>query len=116
MLEHKVRRQGEFVILSLKGILDALTLPDLADTTEELVQDRSWKTTIFDMSELDEIDSSGLGYLVTYFKQVRMQGTRYNSRDVYIAGLKNHPKTSQKPQFPPKFPISKFSNFTSRPI
>ncbi len=86
MLEFTKEEQGDIVLLTLKGNLDALTASDLRPTIDELVTNRKTKV-IFDLHELTLIDSSGVGAIVSLFKRVRTLGG-----DVKIARLSNQPK------------------------
>lgn len=74
------------VVLALKGNLDAITAPDLRPTIDELVASRKTKV-VFDLLDLELIDSSGVGAIVSLFKRVRILGG-----DVKIARLANQPK------------------------
>lgn len=75
----------EVTILALHGQLDALNAPSLKHETEKLV-DANRIQVVFDMSGLRLIDSSGVGAIVSLFKQVR---TRHG--DVRIASLQDQP-------------------------
>lgn len=86
MLEfHKEEAEG-IVILTVKGVLDALSAPELRPTIDEIVAKRK-QHIIFNLAELTLIDSSGVGAIVSLFKRVRMIGG-----DVKIAALANQPK------------------------
>ena len=86
MLEFNKTEQNDIVILSLKGNLDALTAPDLRPTIDDLVSNRKNKV-VFDLKQLELIDSSGVGAIVSLFKRVRQL-----DGDVKIACLENQPK------------------------
>ena len=86
MLEFNKTEQNDIVILSLKGNLDALTAPDLRPTIDDLVSNRKNKV-VLDLKQLELIDSSGVGAIVSLFKRVRQI-----DGDVKIACLENQPK------------------------
>lgn len=86
MFEFSQEEIGGVVVLALKGNLDAVTATDLRPTIDELVASRKTKV-IFDLQDLELIDSSGVGAIVSLFKRVRMLGG-----DVKIARLANQPK------------------------
>ena len=86
MLEFQQHQQDEITVLTLRGRLDALTAPDLRPTIDELVQHGRHRV-VCDLFELDTIDSSGVGAIVSLFKRSRMKGG-----DVKIARLRGQPK------------------------
>ena len=86
MFEFRIEEIEDVVVLALKGNLDAVTATDLRPTIDELVANRKTKV-VFDLLELELIDSSGVGAIVSLFKRVRMLGG-----DVKIARLANQPK------------------------
>lgn len=86
MLEYQQDDRDGLVVLALKGNLDALTARELKPTIDELVSSKKTRI-ICDLQQLRLIDSSGVGAIVSLFKQVRMLGG-----DVKIAGLADQPK------------------------
>lgn len=85
MLEYEKQERGEITVFSLKGNLDALTAPSLKKEIEALMAARKIYV-VFDLAELELIDSSGVGAIVSLFKRVRtLQG------DVKIARLRAQP-------------------------
>lgn len=86
MLEIDRNDRGPITVLALVGHLDALNAPSLKRVTEGLVEDGRHQV-VFDMTDLDLIDSSGVGAIVSLFKQVR---TRQG--DVKIAALTGQPR------------------------
>lgn len=86
MLEIELTDREEVTVLTLRGHLDALNAPNLKRETESLVDSGKIKV-VFDVSGLELIDSSGVGAIVSLFKQVR---TRHG--DVKMAGLSGQPR------------------------
>ena len=86
MLEFNQSENDGVIVLSLQGRLDALSAPDLRPTIDELVSGRKLKV-VFDLRDLQMIDSSGVGAIVSLFKRLRMIGG-----DVKIAQLTGQPK------------------------
>jgi anti-sigma B factor antagonist len=85
MLDYHKQEQSDVTVFSLKGNLDALTAPILKKEIEVLLSARKIHV-VFDLKDLDLIDSSGVGAIVSLFKRVRtLQG------DVKIAGLQGQP-------------------------
>ena len=86
MLEHSRADRNGITVLRLKGSLNALTAPEIKDQIDALVTEKSLKVAV-DLAELELIDSSGVGAIVSLFKRLRMIGG-----DVKIAGLRGQPK------------------------
>ncbi|MCC6751572.1 MAG: STAS domain-containing protein [Deltaproteobacteria bacterium] len=86
MLEFQRLDQDGLVILALSGRLDALSAPDFRPTIDELVQSRTMRV-VFDLTGLQQIDSSGVGAIVSLFKRLRMLGG-----EVKIACLNGQPR------------------------
>jgi anti-sigma B factor antagonist len=86
MLEFNQTENDGVIVLSLQGRLDALSAPELRPTIDELVGGRKLKV-VFDLRDLQMIDSSGVGAIVSLFKRLRMIGG-----DVKIAQLTGQPK------------------------
>jgi anti-sigma B factor antagonist len=85
MLDYHKQELSDVTVFSLKGNLDALTAPMLKKEIEALLSARKIHV-VFDLRELDLIDSSGVGAIVSLFKRVRtLQG------DVKIACLQGQP-------------------------
>ncbi len=86
MFEFRQEDQDGVIVLALKGRLDALTANDLRPTIDQLERDGK-RFAIFDLFELEMIDSSGVGAIVSLFKRLRKNGG-----DVKIARLTGQPK------------------------
>lgn len=85
MLDYQKHEKSDVTIFSLKGNLDALTAPALKKEIEALLAARKIHV-VFDLTQLELIDSSGVGAIVSLFKRVRtLQG------DVKIARLRGQP-------------------------
>ena len=77
--------QGEETVLTIEGVLDALTAPEIRPTIEALVQEKRMAIVV-DLSSLRLIDSSGVGVVVSLFKRCRAFGGV-----VRVAGVRNQP-------------------------
>jgi anti-sigma B factor antagonist len=85
MLKYNKREEGDIMVFALEGNLDALTAPELKQEIESLMAARKVHV-VFDLDQLELIDSSGVGAIVSLFKRVRtVQG------DVKIARLRGQP-------------------------
>ena len=86
MIEFSEEKRDGVIILSVKGRLDAVAAPELRPTIEKLVANKQ-KRVVFDLYDLEMIDSSGVGAIVSLFKRLRTIGG-----DVKIARLTKQPK------------------------
>ena len=65
--------RGGARVISISGEVDLMTAPELKESVYGVL-DSGVKELVLDMSELDFIDSSGLGVLVGTLKRVRSAG------------------------------------------
>jgi anti-sigma B factor antagonist len=71
--------------LSVEGELDTLTVGELRKEIEKLLATKPKRVDV-DLSSLRMLDSSGVGALVSLYKQVRAQGGH-----VVMVGLRDQP-------------------------
>lgn len=71
--------------LSIEGELDAVTVSDLRTEIEKLLMRQIGRVEV-DLSRLRMLDSSGVGALVSLYKQVRARGG-----EVVVLGLRDQP-------------------------
>jgi anti-sigma B factor antagonist len=76
---------GVETILTIEGVLDALTAPEIRPTIDSLVQEKRRSIRV-DLSSLRLIDSSGVGVIVSLYKRCRVFGGQ-----VQVEGLQNQP-------------------------
>ena len=85
MLDIKVEEIGDVTVGHLSGNLDATTAFKLKSEIEIILEQRKIDV-VFNLSDLDLIDSSGVGAIVSLFKRVRqLQG------DVKLAAITGQP-------------------------
>lgn len=77
--------KGEETLLTIEGVLDALTAAEIRPTIDALVEERRMSVLV-DVSSLRLIDSSGVGVIVSLFKRCKAFGGV-----VRVDGLKNQP-------------------------
>jgi anti-sigma B factor antagonist len=77
--------KGDETTLSIEGVLDAVTAPEIRPTIEELVSEQR-KAILIDLTSLRLIDSSGVGVIVSLFKRCKTFGGV-----VRVSGLKDQP-------------------------
>lgn len=76
--------KGDVLILRLKGDLDDLSVTDLRSRISRYIDDYKIKHLVINMEKLDFMDSSGIGFIIGRFHQLkRMDG------DVVICNV-NH--------------------------
>jgi anti-sigma B factor antagonist len=71
--------------LSIEGELDAVTVSDLRTEIERLLMQPIARVEV-DLAQLRMLDSSGVGALVSLYKQVRARGG-----EVVVLGLRDQP-------------------------
>ena len=77
---------GDETSLVLEGVLDAATSPEFRPIVDKVVEEQR-KQVVLDMYALREIDSSGVGCIVSLFKRLRALGGV-----VRIQGLRDQPR------------------------
>lgn len=70
MLDVSRSEIGDVTVVQLRGNLDALTAPTLKKEVEALLSIQKTRL-IFDFADLELIDSSGVGAVVSLFKRAR---------------------------------------------
>ena len=78
---------GNVVRVEIKGQLDSMTAPELRSSFESIAQEHHHKV-VLDLSELRLIDSSGIGAIVSLFKQVRANGGAFE-----VVGVQGQPRS-----------------------
>lgn len=76
---------GDCLVLHLRGSLDAATTP-LWRPAMDQVEPRRYRQIVLDASELDILDSVGVGLIVSLYKRARLTHT-----PVVITGLRHQP-------------------------
>jgi anti-sigma B factor antagonist len=84
-MNHTLVQENDSALLSVRGELDALSCPELRPVIDALVSDAPGRVTV-DLSELELIDSSGVGAMVSLYKRVRANGG-----NVRFVGVANQP-------------------------
>jgi anti-sigma B factor antagonist len=77
--------EAGIIRLSIEGELDAVTVSDLRVEIEKLLMRQIGRVEV-DLSQLRMLDSSGVGALVSLYKQVRARGG-----EVVVLGLRDQP-------------------------
>jgi anti-sigma B factor antagonist len=72
-MNHTFAREEGIASLLVSGELDALSCMELRPVLDELAEQGHCDVTV-DLSQLDLIDSSGIGVLVSLYKRVRANG------------------------------------------
>ena len=71
--------------LTIEGVLDALTAPQIRPTIDSLVEEKRMSIRV-NLSSLRLIDSSGVGVIVSLYKRCKAFGG-----DVHVDGLRGQP-------------------------
>ena len=69
----RTEREGEHAVVKISGDLDIYSSSELRDALLDLV-DAAAGTVVVDLSDVEFIDSTGLGVLVLAQKRLRQQG------------------------------------------
>jgi anti-sigma B factor antagonist len=69
-------RQGDRLVLTLRGELDVSNREDLRRAVSDAVQDGTWQSLTLDLSSLDFADCAGLSVMVQAHQQLAGQGRR----------------------------------------
>jgi anti-sigma B factor antagonist len=85
-LEHGISSQGEVTVLAIKGRMDAARVGAIRETLAGMPGQGHLKIVI-DLSELEWIDSSGVGALVMLYKNAKARGG-----EVTVASLQRQPR------------------------
>lgn len=80
-----VRNDEQAAVLKIDGELDAVTVAELRPVIDKLAVGGPGRVVV-DLSALRLIDSSGVGAIVSLFKQVRARGG-----DVIVEGVRDQP-------------------------
>ena len=81
-MEVKIHQKNDYTVLMLKGSLDIYTSLDLKNSIDQITL-KPEISLIFDLSNVDYVDSSGIGTLIKIVNQVHDA-----NGDFYITGLK----------------------------
>jgi anti-sigma B factor antagonist len=81
-MEFFTSKTGEQVTLSVKGELDAKTVPDIRPELDRVVEGQPSHLTV-ELSGLRLIDSTGVGAIVSVFKRVRAYGGQFTIQGIH---------------------------------
>ncbi len=84
--EYKKEERDGVIIFTLIGSLDIGTVSTMKADIDSIVSGGKLKV-LFDLYDLEQIDSSGIGAIIALFKRVRL-----NKGDVKISRLMGQPK------------------------
>lgn len=84
--EYKREERGGVIIFTLRGSLDIGTVSTMKADIDSIVSGAKLKV-LFDLYDLEQIDSSGIGAIIALFKRVRS-----NKGEVKISRLMGQPK------------------------
>ena len=85
MYRVQTKYAGKVAVIEVQGSLDAMTSGEMKSFVDELFISNT-NEIVFDLTNIELIDSSGFGVLVHAFKIARAKGG-----DVVIAGLSGQP-------------------------
>ncbi|NLT96518.1 MAG: anti-sigma factor antagonist [Clostridia bacterium] len=71
-----VKIKNDALIVSISGDLDLVIAREFRDTVDKVLKDKPIKNLILDLSEVNFIDSSGLGAILGRYKLLQQRGGR----------------------------------------
>ena len=80
-------QDGKIFIFSFSGNLILSELEQVRKEVKETIDDEGATEVIFDMSDVDFIDSAGIGFIVSVYKTLKSKNGKFA-----LAGLKKKPK------------------------
>lgn len=84
-MEFLITTENDAVTLSVRGELDAKSVPEIRPQLDEIVESKPAQVTM-DLTELRLIDSTGVGAIVSLFKRVGANGGRFK-----LTGVQGQP-------------------------
>ena len=87
-MEYCTTKAGQTVTLQISGELDVLTVEEIRAELDRIVADRE-KRVVVDLTGLQQVDSSGIGAIVSLFKRVRADGRQFE-----VTGIRGQPLQS----------------------
>jgi len=76
--------KGNVTVVKISGKMDTYGLKEVRERFEQIIEDKNYKI-IVDLSELNYINSLGLGMFISIFKRIRVQ-----NGDLKFASLKSY--------------------------
>lgn len=73
--------------VDLQGDFDALGVPDIRQALEAIAEEEQAGRVVMNLTDVDFIDSSGIGAIVFLFKRLKAQ-----QRVLELSGVRNQPK------------------------
>lgn len=89
--EYKKEEHDEVIIFTLTGSLDIGTLAGMRADIDKLLA-AGHRKVLFDLFDLEQIDSSGIGVIIAFLKRVRSSKGDGKKNDVKIARLVGQPR------------------------
>ncbi len=78
---------GKIFIFKFSGNLILSELEEIRNEVKNTIENEGAQEVIFDMSEVDFIDSAGIGFIVSVYKTLKSKNGKFA-----LAGLKKKPK------------------------
>ncbi|TYO95592.1 STAS domain-containing protein [Desulfallas thermosapovorans] len=82
-MNYTIKRENNYLIVSVIGEIDISLTDSLRDDVDQALEDYGVNQLIFDLTEVDFVDSAGLGVILGRYKRIAARGGK-----VYLAGAK----------------------------
>ncbi len=82
-MNYIIKKEKNYLIVSVIGDVDISLTDSLREDVDRALEEYSVNRLVFDLTEVDFVDSSGLGVILGRYKRVTAKGGK-----VYLAGAK----------------------------
>ncbi|MGI6225242.1 MAG: anti-sigma F factor antagonist [Peptococcales bacterium] len=80
-----VKIKNDSLIVKVTGDLDLVIAKEFRESVDKIIMDRPIKNLILDLSEVDFIDSSGLGAILGRYKIIQQRGGKMSIWDAKVS-------------------------------
>lgn len=82
-MNYTIKKENNYLIVSVLGDVDISLTDSLREDVDRAMTEYNVNSLVFDLTEVDFVDSSGLGVILGRYKKVTAKGGK-----VYLAGAK----------------------------
>lgn len=82
-MNYTIKKEKNYLVVSVTGEIDISVTDSIRDDVDKALYDYGLYQIIFDLNEVEFIDSSGLGVILGRYKKVSSKGGK-----VYLVGAK----------------------------
>ena len=82
-MNYTIKKENNYLVVAVMGDVDMSLTDSLRKDVDQALAEHNVNRLVFDLAEVDFIDSSGLGVILGRYKRVTAKGGK-----VYLAGAK----------------------------